>query len=147
MDISNIIRQLRDISYILIKFNKKCKVPHVGKKNPRHMGYVLEAGRLESGFSETTLRILVDSKLNTSQQCGLATRKSNSILGCIRQSVASWSSGMILALSSTLVRPHLEDSPQFWSSQYKRDMDVLETAWQGATKMMKDWHISAVRKS
>lgn len=47
--------------------------------------YMLEATQLESIFAEKDLVNLV----NTSQQCALATKKVNGILGCIRRSVSS----------------------------------------------------------
>jgi len=46
------------------------------------------ADRLESGFAEEVLGILVD-KLNVSQQRALAAKAASSILGCARQSIAS----------------------------------------------------------
>ena len=69
-----------------MKFDKeKYEVLHLGRNNPRHQ-HRLEADQLESSLAGKAK--LVD-KLTMSQQCTLAAKKANGILGCIRQSFAS----------------------------------------------------------
>ncbi|GAB0175574.1 cAMP-dependent protein kinase inhibitor alpha [Grus japonensis] len=109
-----------------MKFNKaKCKDLHMGWGNPKH-NYRLGGEWIESSPEEKDLGVLVDKKLNVTQQCVLAAQKVNRILGCITRSVTSRSREGILPLYSALVRPHLEYCIQLWGPQYKKDMELLK---------------------
>jgi len=91
--------------------------------------------------------MLVDDKLTMSQQCTLVSKKANGILGCIKKSVASSSRELLLPLYSAIVRPPLEYCAQFWAPQFKKDEELLERVQWRATKMVRNWSISPMRKS
>ena len=81
--------------------------------------------------------MLVEKKPHITRLCAPTAQMANSVLTCVKISMASRSREVILPLYFTLVRLHLESSFQLWSSQHRKDMDLLERVQRKATKMIR----------
>lgn len=71
-------------------------------------------------------RILLDKKLNMSQQCVPVAKADNSILGCTKKNIACRLKEVILSFHSALER-HPQSSE--FTSALPRDWDILEQVW------------------
>ena len=81
------------------------------KRTP-HYQYMLGDEKTEHRPVPKDLEVLVNGKLDVSQQCALPAQKTNHILVGIKRSVVSRCREVILPFCSVLKRPHLEYSIQ-----------------------------------
>ena len=126
----------RKVHAHFMKFNKsKCKVLLLDWGNPKQK-YILGREWLESS-PEKDFWVSANERLKISWQGVLTAQKANHILGCIKRSITSRSGEVILPISCALLRPHLEYWVQFWDSQQKMDMELLEQVQRRITKMIR----------
>ena len=81
---------------------------------------------------------MVDEKLNMSQQCELAARKANGILGPARREVASRDRELTFPHYSTLVRSHVDYCIQALGPQHRKVVELLERVQKRAMSMIKE---------
>jgi len=86
---------------------------------------------------EKNLGVLVDRQLNLSQQWAQMAKKANSILACIRTSMASICREVVVPLYLALVRLYLKHCFQFWAPHYKNHVEVLECVQRRTTSQVR----------
>lgn len=90
----------------------------------------------KAAWKKKGLGVLVDSWLNTSQQCVQVGKKANSILACIRTCVARRTREVIVPLYTAPVRSHLKTCVQFWAPHHKKDVDLINETGEGTGKQV-----------
>ena len=119
-------------------FNKdKCKCLHIGQANAKN-NYLMNNTVLLSTEREKDVGVVVSSDMKVSEQCGIAARKGNQILGLIRRNIAYRDKRLIIPLYMSLVRPHLEYCIQAWRPHMRKDIDKLERVQRRATRLISE---------
>ncbi|KAK4815285.1 hypothetical protein QYF61_024044 [Mycteria americana] len=121
---------------LVMQPRRRCRILHLGWGNPAYT-YNLGDERLERSPMERDLGVGVDGTLNVSQQCALAAKRANPVLGCIQHSTASRPREVVVPLGATLLQPHLDYWVQFWAPQHKKDIKLFECVQRRETEMVR----------
>ena len=120
----------------LMGFNQaKCKVMHMGRKNPRNP-YKLGGTRLQETERERDLGVLVTNDMKAGEQVASAAAAANSMLWRIRKAFTCLDEHTLPPLYKALVRPRMEYAVQAWSPKLKKDIIKLERVQRRATKLI-----------
>ena len=117
----------------------KCKVMHLGKRNPNHQYTIpYKDGNqrlpLDSTTHERDLGVIVSSNLKSSLQCKKAAAKAYSIYGMLKKAIYSRKLPIWKLLYTTYIRPHLEFAIPVWNPYLIEDISTLESVQRKVTK-------------
>lgn len=102
----------------------------------------MKFNKLEEGY----LGVLVNKKLQMSQQCTTAATEIKHVLGCICRGTASRDRDGTIPFHSALVRSHLEHCVLFLSPQFRAGKNRLELTQRRAMEMVKELENSPMCK-
>ncbi len=117
---------------------EKCTIIHMGKNN-KECEYKIGEHTVKKSKIERDLGVMIDSNGKSSEQCMLAVKKANSVLGMIKRNIQFKSKDVIVRLYKSLVRPRLEYCVQAWCPYLQKDIDILEKVQRRATKLIQGY--------
>lgn len=106
-----------------------------GRKNEKNK-YELDGKELNCTDVERDLGVIVASNSKPSEQCLMAAKKANAVLGMIKRNIKTRDKDVILSLYKSLVRPNLEYCVQAWCPYLRKDIEVLEGVQRRATRLI-----------
>jgi ribonucleases P/MRP protein subunit RPP40 len=108
-------------------------------KNNKEAQYKMGGNEIKKSKKERDLGVIMDYTGKSSEQCVLAVKKANSVLGMIKRNIKFKSKEVIVRLYKSLVRPRLEFCVQAWSPHLRKDIDMLERVQRRATKLIEGY--------
>ena len=108
----------------LLKFNTdKCQVIPLGK-----FENIMHTHELEHVFEEKDLGVIIDCDLKFEQNMSAKVKKTNAIVGFIRQSFSYLDCALSKKLFTTFVRPHLEYAQTVSSPHLQKHINIIENS-------------------
>ena len=119
-----------------MEFNaEKCEVLHFGRNNPNRT-YRVNGRALRNAVEQRDLGITVHSSLKVESHVDRVVKKAFGMLAFINQSIEYKSWEVMLKLYKALVRTNVEYCVQFWSPNYRKDINKLERVQRRFTRML-----------
>ena len=118
---------------------KKCCMLHFGHRNLKHQ-YTMNGEPLQSQSNQRDLGVSITDNCLPANQCALAAKKANQVLGQINRSFSCKTKDIMSQVYKVFVRPHLEHAVPAWSPWLRKDVDALEKIQRRATRRISDIH-------
>ena len=103
--------------------------------NPSRI-YSINGRILKEVSTEKDLGVKIDEELNFDGHIASKTKKSNSILGLIKNTFSNLTGNIVVILYKSLVRRHLEYCNQIWFPRYERQKTQIENIQHRATRLI-----------
>ena len=125
-----------------LQFNVgKCKVLHVGKRNPKH-NYKMRVDDNETLITvceeEKDLGVTFDRLLSFDIHIKNCVNKANQMVGLVKRTFSYLDKETFGLLYKALVRPHLEYANVIWFPGLKRQSVAIEKVQRRATKLLSE---------
>ena len=119
----------------------KCKVLHIGKKNPE-ITYSMVNNETPQEVTtceeEKDLGVTFDKKLDFSSHIDKAINTAKRVLSMTKRAFKHLDKDSLLTIYKSLIRPHLEYGNLIWSPRLKKHSIALEKIQRKATKLIPD---------
>ena len=99
-------------------------VMHIGTNNKLY-SYNMNNATLKTVDLEIDLGVVINKNEKYSEQCLMAAKKANCVLGMIKRNIKCKNAAIIVGIYKSLVRPRLKYCIQAWSLYHKTDIEVL----------------------
>ena len=119
-------------------FNVEISVVMHNGTNNKLYSYSMNNATLKTVDVERDVGVIINKNGKYSEQCLMAAKKENCVLGMIKRNIKSKNAAIIMRLYKSLVRPRLEYCIQAWSPYHMKDIEVLERVQKRATKWFMD---------
>ena len=128
LEMQTIVTRLQNWSCIWgMKFNaEKCCVLHFGNRN-QNFQYTMNEVVISSESNQKDLGVMISDSCQPTEQCGMAAKKANQVLGRINRSFSCYTKDIMLQIYKVFVHPHLEYAVSAWSPWFRKDINTLET--------------------
>jgi ribonuclease P/MRP protein subunit RPP40 len=113
----------------------KCKVMHVGKKNPNYE-YFMRGTKVSTTEEERDVGVTVSANLKPAAQCTKAAGTATSVFNQLKRNFHYRDRVTFVRLYKQYARPHLEFSTPSWAPWLAGDREVLEKVQEKAVKMV-----------
>lgn len=112
----------------------KCAVLHIGANNPNH-NYILKGVQLAAVKQQRDLGVVIASDLKWEGHIARIVKRANTFIYLILKAFKDHSSGTVIRLYKTYLRPSLEFAASSWSPYFAKDIELIERVQRRITRI------------